>query len=158
MRLAGRRHSTSVARPLAASLLVAVGCSVPGSSFSHPLPAAVPSLEGWESSEARAELDHPSRVVEYQLFVRPGRGATYEIIRYRISYADPRDGERYGETPNERLQWDLDGHRLRRFELLPTPLGARWEELHAGSARFARETGAVLALMGLHRKLLRLDE
>lgn len=141
---------------LVTSLLCCAGCGS-SSTFSYTLPAGVPSLQGWEKSEARAELDGPSRIVEYQLFVRPGRGATYEVIRYRIAYADPRESERLGDTPNERLQWDLNGRTLRRFELIPTAQGARWEELAAGSQRYTRETGVILALMGLHRKLLRID-
>ena len=142
------------ARLLAAALLACVGCGLSASRFSYTLPADIPSLEGWEKSEARAELDGPSRVVEYQLFVRPGRGATYEVIRYRITYADPDESVRAGYAPNERLQWDLNGRTLRRFELVPTAQGAHWEELSRGSQRYSRETGVILGLMGLHRELL----
>lgn len=158
MRLSRRGCSAAAAWLIAASPTGGAGCGASGSAFSHTPPADLPSLEGWESSEARAQVFNPSRTVEYQLFVRPGRGATYEVIRYRITYADARESKEQGETPNERLQWDLDGRTLRRFELVPTPRGPRWEELVAGSARYARETGVILALMGLHRKLLRLDE
>jgi hypothetical protein len=138
---------------LAASLLACASC---GSTirFFYPLPVGVPSIEGWEMSEARAEFDHPRRVVEYQLFVSPKRNATYEVIRYRVTYADPADRVRLRYTANERLQWDLDGRKLRRFELMPGTQGAHWEELTAGSERYTRETGVILSLLGLHRELL----
>jgi hypothetical protein len=133
-----------------------VACAACGSAarFSYPLPAGVPSTEGWEMSEARAELDHPRRIVEYQLFVSPRRSATYEVIRYRIRYSDPAESERLKHTANEQLQWDLDGRTLRRFELMPDEQGARWEELAAGSERFRRQTPAILSLLFLHRELL----
>lgn len=138
---------------LVTSLLCCAGCGS-SSTFSYSLPAGVPSLAGWEKNEERAELDGPSRIVEYQLFVRPERGATYEVIRYRITFADPDESVRLGYAPNERLQWDLNGRTLRRFELVPTAQGARWEELSSGSQRYTRETGVILGLMGLHRELL----
>jgi hypothetical protein len=140
---------------LVTSLLCCFGCgSISTSTFSYTLPADVPSLAGWEKSEARTELDRPKCVVEYQLFVRPERGATYEVIRYRITYADPAEGLRLGISSNERLQWDLNGHTLRRFELMPTAQGGHWEELSRGSHRYSRETGVILGLLGLHRELL----
>jgi hypothetical protein len=139
---------------LMAVSLVAVAACGPAVRFSQPLPAGVPSTEGWEKSEARAELDDPRRTVEYQLFVSPKRSATYEVIRYRITYADPAERERSQYTANEQLQWDLDGRRLRRFELMPGDQGARWEELTAGSERFRRQTPAILSLLALHRELL----
>ena len=142
---------------LLTSLLCCASCGS-SSTFSRTLPTGVPSLEGWEKNEARAELERPSCIVEYQLFVRPERGGTYEVIRYRITYVDPDESLRLGYAANERLQWDLNGRTLRRFELVPTAQGARWEELSSGSQRFSRETGVILGLMGLHRKLLRLDE
>jgi hypothetical protein len=138
-------------------LLVCGGCAS-ASSFSPTLPVGVPSVAGWEKSEARAELERPRRTVEYQLFVRPGREATYEVIRYRVTYSDARERARVAYTPNERLQWDLNGRTLRRFELVPGAEGARWEELAVGSERFTRETGVILSLMSLHRELLHLRD
>jgi hypothetical protein len=138
---------------VAMSLVAGASCG-PAVRFSFPLPAGVPSTDGWEISEARAELDHPRRTVEYQLFVSPKRSATYEVIRYRITYADAAERARSQHTANEQLQWDLDGRTLRRFELMPGEQGARWEELAAGSERFRLQTPAILSLLALHRELL----
>jgi hypothetical protein len=138
---------------VAASLLATTSCG-PAILFSYPVPTGVPNTKGWEMSEAWAELDHPRRTVEYQLFVSPKRQATYEVIRYRLTYADPADGARSQYTPNERLQWDLDGRTLRRFELVPGSQGLKWEEIAAGSDRYTQETAVILALLGLHRQLL----
>ena len=116
---------------LVTSLLCCAGCGF-SSTFSHTLPAGLPSLAGWEKNEERTELAQPSRIV----------------------YADPEESVRLGYAPNERLQWDLNGRTLRRFELVPTAQGARWEELSSGTERYTRETGVILGLMGLHRELL----
>jgi hypothetical protein len=115
------------------------------------LPAGIPT---WPAGRrARDERNSTRRgSVAYQLFVRPSRQAAYEVIRYRITLLDPAAQAEY--APNERLQWDLDGRRLRRFELVAGESGERWEELTAGSDRYRRETGVILGLMGLHRELL----
>jgi hypothetical protein len=157
MRLARRNLSPSGRSLLAAALLGGAACASSSYAFSYRLPAELPSLEGWEKNEAQGDLANPRGVIDYQLFVRPGRGAVYEVIRYRMTFADADEGARRGFNPNERLQWDLNGHTLRRFELVPTAQGARWEELTAGSERYSRETGVILSLLGLHRKLLGLD-
>ena len=142
-----------LALPLVASLLGSAGCAA-ASAFSSTLPAALPNLDGWEKRAARANLDHPSRIIEYELFVRPGREATYEVIRYRIRYPGRQERADGADSTNEKLQWDLNGRTLRRFELVPGEGGARWEELSAGSDRYARETAVILTLLSLHRKLL----
>lgn len=140
---------------LVASLLGHAGCAAASASaFSPTLPAALPNLDGWEKRAARAALDDPSRIVEYELFVRPGREATYEVIRYRIRYPAGWARADGVYSANEKLQWDLNGRTLRRFELVPGEGGARWEELSAASDRYARETSVILSLLSLHRKLL----
>jgi hypothetical protein len=144
---------------LAACWLASSSCaSASASAFSTTLPAEVPNLDGWEKSVARTDLDHPRRIVEYELFVRPGREATYEVIRYRVRYPDAMARTDPAYTPNEKLQWDLNGRMLRRYELVPVADGSRWEELSPASERFARETGVILGLLSLHRKLLGLDD
>lgn len=148
-----------LAKLLPAALLGCAGCAVvSASAFSPTLPADVPNLDGWEKRAARTDLDNPRRIVEYELFVRPGRGATYEVIRYRIRYPDALVRADAAYTPNEKLQWDLNGYTLRRFELVPGADGARWEELKAGSGPYTRETGVILGLLSLHRKLLGLHD
>jgi hypothetical protein len=142
---------------LAAALCGGAACASSTSSFSLMLPPGVPSLEGWEKNEARGELSAPRGVIDYQLFVRPGREAVYEVIRYRMKFANAGEGARAGFNANEHLQWDLNGRTLRRFELMPTEQGARWEELAAGSERYSRETAVILGVLGLHRKVLGLD-
>ena len=157
--LPGSRATRWLTGWLAASWLGLTGCAiVSASAFSPTLPADLPNLDGWEKNVARTDLDHPRRIVEYEFFVRPGRGATYEVIRYRIRYPDALRSADPAYSPNEKLQWDLNGRELRRFELVPGASGARWEELSAGSERFARETGVILGLLSLHRKLLGLDD
>jgi hypothetical protein len=121
------------------------------------LPPGLPNIEGWEKNEAHGELAAPRGTIAYQLFVRPGREAVYEVIRYRMTFADAREAARAGYNSNEHLQWDLNGRTLRRFELVPTPQGSRWEELDAGSERYRRETGMILGVLGLHRKVLGLE-
>ena len=156
MRLAGRRVPPSGLWLLAAALLGGGACSS-SRAFSTGLPSDLPSLEGWEMNEAHGKMANPRGIIEYQLFVRPGRGAVYEVIRYRMTFANADEGLRAGLSANERLQWDLNGRTLRRFELMPSAQGARWEELTAGSDRFTRETGVILGLLGLHRKVLGVD-
>lgn len=151
-------HARRAALKGALAAAIGLGACASASSFSRTLPAGVPALEGWEKSTGRAELDDPHRIVSYEFFVRPGREATYEVIRYRISYTDPLVRARLDYTSNERLQWDLDGRRLRRFELVPQGEVERWEELAADSQRFQRETGVILRVLGLHRQLLQLRD
>jgi hypothetical protein len=158
MRLAPPKRWSRGRWLLAAALSCGAACASSGPAFSYALPPDLPSIEGWEKNEARGEMADPRGVIEYQLFVRPGREAVYEVIRYRMTFTDASEGARAGYNANERLQWDLNGRTLRRFELVPTSQGGRrWEELAAGSQRFARETGVILGLLGLHRKVLGLE-
>jgi len=139
---------------VAASLLGSTGCAA-ASAFSPTLPAALPNLAGWEKHGARGIIENPRRIVDYELFVRPGREATYEVIRYRIH---PAAGSGADPSAGEKLQWDLDGRNLRRFELVTDAGGSHWEEISKTSDGYARETKVIIALLSLHRKRLGLSD
>jgi hypothetical protein len=152
-----RRPPKRSLRPVLVFALAASACAA-ASALSPTLPEIVPELGGWERIAARATLQNPARSVDYEFYVRPGREATYEVIRYRVTFRDQREARRRTDESYERLQWDLDGRRLRRFELVPGSPQAHWEELAAGTQRFSRETATILELLGQHRKLLGLGE
>jgi hypothetical protein len=126
--------------------------------FTRDLPSDLPDPSTWETSTGFAELDAPRRIVEYQLFVGPRRTGLYEVVRYRIVVCDPEERSRSRISANEKLQWDVDGGGIRRFECAPdASLGAsacRWTELAAGTPEFQLETAAILAVYGLHSRLL----
>jgi hypothetical protein len=126
--------------------------------FTRKLPSDVPDTSAWETSAGFAELDHPHRIVEYQLFVGPRRTGLYEVARYRIVVCDPEERSRSGISADEKLQWDVDGGGIRRFECRSgSPPGAspcQWAELVAGTPEFLSETGAILSVYGLHSRLL----
>jgi hypothetical protein len=141
---------------VAASLLGSAGCAAASTSaFSPTLPAALPSLVGWEKHAARGIIENPSRIVDYEFFVRPGREATYEVIRYLIHPAGRSGGD---PSAGEKLQWDLDGRNLRRFELVTDAGGSHWEEFSKASDSYTRETRVILDLLSLHRRRLGLSD
>lgn len=93
---------------------------------------------------------------------QPTPNAIYEVVRYRTSIADPRERRTAGYDTTEKLQWDVDGRELLRFERRgrrtwkKLRLGCSWEwhELPRGSPEYLRETGVILWLYGLQMRLL----
>lgn len=125
--------------------------------FTKVLPVGLPSLKGWERIVGEAHFDDPHVSVWYEFFVSPERRAIYEVIRYRIRHeAVHRHDDDY--PPTERLQWHLAGTKiLRRFECQERSVSTaacQWRELPQGGAEYQRETGVILWLYGLHRRLL----
>lgn len=126
--------------------------------FTPELPPGLPDVRMWERSEGVAEFDHPRRVVEYELYVGPVRKGVYGVTRYRITLADPEARRATSLTANEKLQWDVDGREVRRFECLPGPEGrrapCRWTEYARGSAEYDAEMRPLLSIYALHAALL----
>lgn len=143
----------SPASPLKLLLLAVLAGQAGGAlAFTPRLPESVPSVEGWERVDGEAEFANPSFSVRYEFYVRPGRLASYEVVRYRFAGAG---AEKYGHT--ERLQWDVNGRRLHRFECRPTPSsgrGCEWQEMARDGEAFRQETWVLLWLYSLHRRLL----
>jgi hypothetical protein len=136
-------------------VLLCSGCG--GSTFVATLPQGLPDLRTWEKSTGWAELDSPRRTVEYELYVGPQRQGVYSVTRYRITIKDPHEQRKSGITPIEKLQWDLDGRDVRRFECAP-PSGrgahCTWKQIPTGSPEYLREMPVLLSVYGLHRRLL----
>jgi len=126
--------------------------------FASGLPPEIPDFSRWERSTGFAELTAPHRTVEYELFVGPRRTGLYEVVRYRITICDPAERSRWRISANEKLQWDVDGGGLRRYECTSDASAraspCRWTELAAGTPEFGFETAAVLSVYGLHSHLL----
>lgn len=126
--------------------------------FVSSLPPGLPDLQTWEKSEGVAEFDHPRRVVEYELYVGPVRQGVYGVTRYRITLVDPAARRASGLSANEKLQWDVDGRDVRRFECLPEQEGrrapCRWTEYARGSAEYDAEMRPLLSIYALHSALL----
>jgi hypothetical protein len=127
--------------------------------FAPSLPPGLPDLRTWEKSEGVAELDNPRRVVEYELYVGPVRQGVYGVTRYRITLADPEARRASNLSANEKLQWDVDGREVRRFECLSEREGrgapCRWAEYARGSAEYDAEMRPLLSVYALHAALLR---
>lgn len=121
------------------------------------LPAAIPDISTWERSSGFAEFDAPKRRFEYELYVDPERGASYAVTRYWIHVDDPAEGRKADITDTEKLQWDVDGRTLRRFECRPDPSGGPcvWVEFEFDSPEYRRELKPILAVYSIHRNLLR---
>lgn len=121
-------------------------------SFSPSLPPGVPSVEGWERVAGEADFADPELLVRYEFFVRPGRDGAYEVVRYRFAGKGAVD-----YALHERLQWDVNGREVRRYECLPreppAAPGCTWRELVRGSEPYRSEVRVVLWLYNLHRRL-----
>ena len=126
-------------------------------SLVRHLPEVLPDISTWERSSGFAEFDAPRRSFEYELYVDPTREATYAITRYWIHVDDPDERRKADMTDTEKLQWDVDGRTLRRFECRPEPSGAPcvWFELERDTPEYHRELQPILAVYSIHRNLLR---
>ncbi len=130
--------------------------------FAAPLPAGMPSMQGWEKLSGAAELDEPRARVEYEFYVNPRRPGIYELIRYRVTL--PVGTRHAADYPAlEKVQWQRGAKDLRRFECHPGASPAapcRWRELLQGSEAYDREVPVIIWLYGVHLRLAegRLDE
>jgi len=144
---------------LALALLAAFMACRSASRFTAALPPGLPDVRAWDKSEGTAELDDPRRLVEYELYVGPVRPGVYGVTRYRITLADPEARRTTGLTANEKLQWDVDGGEVRRFECLAERdnrrAPCRWKEYARGSAEYDAEMRPLLSIYALHAALLR---
>jgi len=138
--------------PLAA-LPCAAGAQAP--ELADHLPGAVPDVSAWPSSGEVLDLDDPPRTLEYVLYVDPERQGEWALVRYRVRVEDPAARERLGVDDDEKLQWSVDGRRLRRFACRAAASGCAWEELEPGTPAYDRELGTVLFIYRTHRQLLR---
>jgi hypothetical protein len=120
------------------------------------LPPEIPDIRGWERSSGVAEFDDPARTLEYELYVDPARGSTYAVTRYWIHVDDPEQRRRAGITDTEKLQWDVDGRTLRRFECQPRPAPrpCEWVEFEFDSPAYRRELMPILNIYSVHREML----
>jgi hypothetical protein len=138
------------------SLLACASSELPG--FTESLPPEIPDLSTWEKITGRAELAAPHRLVEYELFVGPTRRGLYAVVRYRTRITDPVERKRSAISTNEKLQWDVEGGGLRRYECVPlsshTASPCRWKELAHDTPEFLEELPVVLSIYGLHSFLL----
>ena len=142
-------------RLAAVVLLVFTAAPLAVAQFSKKVPVAIPSVQGWERITGDLTFASPRVDVQYEFYVNPERQAAYEVVRYRVTDRDPnRRGRRYPAT--EKLQWDRDGHDVRRFECVPrssAPAACAWEEMEKGGADYLREVGVLLWLYGEHNKV-----
>ncbi|HEY7409628.1 MAG TPA: hypothetical protein VII13_02740 [Vicinamibacteria bacterium] len=124
-------------------------------AFSAALPPGVPDLSGYERITGGTAFRNSSVSISYELYVNPRYGSRYEVIRYRVAGAGAEVPG--GDYPSaERLQWQAGEKDLRRWECQEAAAVARcrWRELSKGSVEYDRETGVILWLLGLHRRLL----
>lgn len=151
-----RAHWGGVTKAGAVALLV-LAASLRPVEFTRELPIGIPSVAGWEKINGEAELKDPHTIVRYEFYVNPARYATYELVRYRITRSLP--GEPASDSEgSERLQWDIDGRQIRRFECTRAPApGAPcgWREVERGTSEYDHESWEILWLYELHRRLLR---
>ncbi len=146
---------------LAGELLTLASCGLATPGLRHSFPVGVPDATGWETSSGAAQFGSPGYTVEYQLYVSPEREAVYTLARYRVSFDDPAERERNGIDATEKMQWDVDGRELHRYECVGAVRASdpcEWHELRAGTPEFKRETPILLMLFGLHRRLLHEQE
>jgi hypothetical protein len=138
----------------AAILALGAGPVAEPAHFSASVPEGTPSVLGWERIAGELEVASPHVLLQYEFYVNPERQAAFEVVRYRITDlgAVP-EGRRFPAT--EKLQWDLDGRDLRRWECVPHPdSGCRWREMGKDSLDYAREVPVILWIYGQYRRVM----
>jgi hypothetical protein len=139
-------------RRLAPALALVVFACASRARFA-PLPAGLPDVSSWETSSGRVEFPNPPTLLEYQLYVAPGRPAVYSVTRYRFTPLNAKN------LAHEKLQWDRNGLDVRRYECVPEdksrPVPCRWQEFQRGSAAYNLELVPLLSVYDTHSKLLR---
>lgn len=142
------------ARKTAALLLMASLSANRPVEFVESLPGELPDTRGWERVTGR--LERPDMVATYELYTNPSRWTRYEVIRYRLTPKGAVAPDSSLST-TEKVQWDIDGRLLRRWECLPAGPEARdcaWHELARDSDRYRREVYTILWILGGHRGTL----
>ena len=144
-------------KSIAVTLLALTATPLAVAHFAETVPDVVPSVTGWERIEGTFDLQKPRVAVQYEFYVNPQRPAIYEVVRYRVTELGP---QKKGGTPyptTEKLQWDLDGRDLRRFECVaPAAQDAcKWREMAKGSDDYLREVGVLLWIYDLHNQAAR---
>lgn len=134
--------------------VVLLGCRSSGGFVSH-LPAALPDVSKWQKMSGSAEIKDPDGRLEYELFVNPLRLGQYSLSRYRFSARHRKTRDAHPSFASEKLQWDLDGKDVRRFECVGGGRNCDWRELPKGLAAYDGELSALLRIYALHSELLR---
>jgi hypothetical protein len=144
-------------KALVTAVLALTATPLAVAQFSKKVPESVPSVEGWERIAGDLELDNPRVAIQYEFYVNPERQAIYEVVRYRVTDLSPlgEGGKRPAAT--EKLQWDLDGRDVRRFECVANApgrgAGCTWQEMEKGGADYIREVPLLLQLYAAHNWL-----
>ena len=121
------------------------------------VPPGIPAGSGWERITGDVEFESPRLSVRYEFWVNPERPAIYEVVRYRVVELGPGSGLAHPVTEN--LQWDRDGHDLRRFQCVTEPDGGcAWREMEKGGTEYLREVPVLMWLYGVHRQVNRIRE
>jgi hypothetical protein len=132
--------------------LALVACASRG-RFTPQLPPELPDVSRWETSWGRVEFPtKPPILLEYQLYVAPGRPAVYSVTRYRFTQKNAQ------EAAHEKLQWDRNGRDVRRYDCVPEnkarTMPCRWVELPHGSVAYNDELPPLLRVYSTHAQLL----
>jgi hypothetical protein len=151
--------SVRALKALALAALAATATPLAVLQFAKHVPAAIPSVVGWERITGDLVLQDPRVEVQYEFYVNPARPAAYEVVRYRVTDHGPVPKGRTRYPTTEKLQWDRDGRDVRRFECVANAAaegaGCAWKELEKGGADYTREVPVLLWLYGVHHKTLR---
>jgi hypothetical protein len=143
-------------KAFAALILAVTATPLAVAQFSKDVPAAIPSVEGWERITGDLEFDVPRVAVQYEFYVNPERPATYELVRYCVTDLGPVPKGRTRYATTEKMQWDRDGRDVRRFECVQREAGGAgcaWHEMEKGGADYLREVPVLLWLYGAHHEL-----
>jgi hypothetical protein len=145
-------------KAFAAAILAVTTAPFAVAQFSKNVPMAIPSVQGWERITGDLEFESPRVAVQYEFYVNPERPAAYEVVRYRVTDLGParKDKPRYLTT--EKLQWDMDGRDVRRFECVENAAGGArcaWQEMEKGGADYLREVSVLLWIYGAHNRMVR---
>ena len=143
-------------KALAVAVLALTATPLAIAQFSKSVPAAIPSVRGWERITGDLAFTKPPVEVQYEFYVNPARPAIYELVRYRVTDLGPVSKDRARYPTTEKLQWDRDGRDLRRFECVPAKeggaSGCAWHEMEKGGADYAREVLVLLWLYNAHNQ------
>lgn len=129
----------------------------PTPGLQRSFPEGLPDTTGWETSRGAAEFASPNHSVEYELYVSPERQGVYTVARYRIRFDDADERKRQGIAATEKLQWDVDGRTVHRYECVgafSAQEPCAWRQLAFGTPEFEQETANLLRVYALHRRLL----
>ena len=125
--------------------------------FSQVVPRGIPSVRGWERITGDVEFESPRVAVQYEFYINPARPGAYEVVRYRVTDLSAGGVDRPRHAATEKLQWDLNGRDVRRFQCLSDAGGdgCAWQEMEKGGADYLREVPVLLRLYGAHNRKAR---